>query len=170
MQNVYLLLGTNLGNRLRNLSEAAQSIAHQCGTIVQTSSIYESDAWGYESANSFYNAVIHLTTTLSPTELLKKINQIEKNMGRAEKKRTDYEDRLIDLDILFVEEQIINEQALQVPHPRLHLRLFTLAPMRELNGNLIHPMLNKNVSQLFDECIDENIPRIVCNSGWLSDL
>ncbi|MFN4123270.1 MAG: 2-amino-4-hydroxy-6-hydroxymethyldihydropteridine diphosphokinase [Flavobacteriales bacterium] len=170
MQNVYLLLGTNLGNRLQNLLDATRLICNQCGPLKKTSSIYESVAWGYTSTNSFYNAVLHLSTALSPFELLDKIKHIEKQLGRSEKQILDYEDRLIDIDILFVEDLVIDQQTLQIPHPRLHLRLFTLAPLRELNGNLIHPLLNKNVSQLFDECVDENATQIIYHSDWFGDL
>lgn len=147
MSNVFVSLGTNLGNKELNLIQAIAQIELKIGTIAQKSSIYKTEPWGYQSFNNFLNQVICVETTLSPNEVLHNLLQIEKNMGRV-RASADYEDRIIDLDILLYDEIIINQPELKIPHPNMHLRQFILEPLSELQPMLTHPKLNQSILAL----------------------
>lgn len=151
--DVYLLLGSNLGEKLKMIEKALNLISLEIGNIEMCSSIYESEPWGFSSDKMFVNQVVLLKTELSPFELLKKNQQIEKKLGRK-KIGKDYESRLIDIDILFYNDEIIETVNLIVPHKQLHKRMFTLLPLYELNKNLIHPKIGKTISELKRECND----------------
>lgn len=154
MAKVYLLLGSNLGNRLDFLKAAKSSIETNLGLVFNSSSIFESDAWGFESANKFLNQVLFLSTSKPPEFVLKKIKEIELQLGRERRSNT-YESRTIDIDILFYNDLIVEKDDLIIPHPRMQDRRFTLLPLNEIAGKFIHPKLGKSVKELLDECKDE---------------
>ncbi len=154
MVTVYLGLGSNTGDRKDNLLRALAMISARVGEITKISSLYESDAWGYQSGNKFLNAVVAVKTTLHPDEVLSDIKDIEKLQGRTEKKSVDYEDRLIDIDILFYDQLVLETDKLVVPHPHLEKRKFVLAPMAEIAPGFVHPVLRKKIKELNKACVD----------------
>lgn len=153
MSTAYLLIGGNLGNRLHYLQEATQHIQQTCGNIVHYSAIYESAAWGITEQPSFYNQALILKTTLSPDKLMLQLLQIEEKMGR--KRTLKLGPRIIDLDILLIDQLILSGSLLTLPHPALPIRRFALLPLDEIAPLLIHPVLNKSIHQLLIECKDE---------------
>jgi len=151
MAIVYLSLGSNSGDRIGYVQQAASLIGTTDGvSIVRTSSFYETEPWGMNSDTWFVNAVVEIKTSLSPQDLLEVCHRIEAQLGR---KRTAgmYTDRTIDIDILFYNKDIINEDNLIIPHRYLHLRAFTLVPLLELIPNFVHPVLHKTISQLHND-------------------
>lgn len=134
--SVYLGLGTNLGEKLENLKKAIDVLSKECGEVEKISSIYESEPWGFESSDVFYNMVILLKTKLDPESLLTNIKGIELKMGRKPKIKEEYESRIIDLDILYFNEQKFEAKNLTIPHPHITKRPFVYLPLLEL--------LNKN--------------------------
>ena len=150
----FLGLGGNIGNRLDNLHLAIKKIETECGPVVKKSQVYETEAWGSSSTKLYLNQVIKLKTKLTARELITKLLQIEQKLGR---KRTEqqFSNRKIDIDVLFFNNEISHFPNLKLPHPRLHLRKFVLVPLYEIEKNLIHPILKKNIKTLLDECGDE---------------
>lgn len=147
MRNVFLGLGTNMGDRQAKLTEARLAI-ESFACIEASSSIYETAAWGFESQDPFLNQVIQIETTLSAIDLLKRVKQVEKELGRVESFR--WGPRLIDIDILFYGHQVINLASLAIPHKHLHERAFVLVPMAEIAPEFVHPLLNQTVLALRD--------------------
>ncbi len=160
MNTVFLSTGTNLGDKQQNLKEVNTWIAEQIGNIVMESSVYCSAAWGGVEQDNFYNQVLCVETTLDAIVVLQKCLDIEKEMGRI---RTVYwGPRIVDIDILFFNDTIINDsEILIVPHPRLYLRNFVLAPFCEIAPDWVHPQLNKTMLQLWDECPDVLMAKII---------
>ncbi len=130
MEETYLLLGTNLGDRIALLNNALTAIAREIGIIRKLSSVYETAAWGKEGQPNYLNQAVLVITPLTPLQLLEKINTIEKNLGR--KRVVKWESRPIDIDILGYADQIIDTPDLQVPHPHLPNRRFALIPLQEI--------------------------------------
>ncbi len=157
MNSVILLLGTNIGNRLENINSAIDLIKKSAGKVLNKSSIYETEPWGFSSDLAFYNIAILLETNLSPFELINNISIIEKTIGRERSNNTGYENRIIDIDIISFENIVINSPELEIPHPRMHLRKFTLLPIMEIYPDWIHPTINKNISDLLKDCNDKCI-------------
>jgi 2-amino-4-hydroxy-6-hydroxymethyldihydropteridine diphosphokinase len=153
MNKVYLGLGTNLGDRKRNLREAIEKIGEHIGKVLNSSSVYETAPWGFDAENDFLNMVTEVETGLSPSELLKKIFEIELKLGR-ERTQDRYSSRVIDIDILLYDDLIVDQKGLKIPHRLMHERRFVLAPLWEIAPDLIHPMLKKRISVLLDECRD----------------
>lgn len=143
-----------MGNRKDNLCKAIALISQHIGRVNNMSSLYESEAWGYESCNRFMNAAIEVETNLYPDEILQHIKQIESTLGREEKKNNDYQDRPIDIDILFYGNYAFETEILTVPHPLLEKRKFVLSPLAEIAPNLLHPTLKKTIKMLNEECLD----------------
>ncbi|MEG1543725.1 MAG: 2-amino-4-hydroxy-6-hydroxymethyldihydropteridine diphosphokinase, partial [Tannerellaceae bacterium] len=124
MATVYLALGTNIGNKRRNIITAAALLAERVGDVLTLSSLYETKPWGFQSDNSFLNAALKLETTLSPTDLLLATQELEKEMGRTEKSDGAYQDRIIDIDLLLYDALILSTPTLTLPHPLMHQRPF----------------------------------------------
>jgi len=155
MINVFLLLGSNLGNRQGYLQKAIDLIETELGTVAKKSSIYETEAWGKTDEPNYLNQVVQVNTTLSARQVLENILQIETQMGRVREEK--WGSRIIDIDILFYGSDIINEPGLIVPHPELHNRRFTLEPLSEIAPDLEHPILKKSIFQLKIELKDNLI-------------
>jgi 2-amino-4-hydroxy-6-hydroxymethyldihydropteridine diphosphokinase len=157
MKEVLILLGTNLGDKRENLAKAIESIG-RFGKIDTTSSFYESPAWGYESAASYLNQVLLLHTAIEPELLMQGLLAVEQELGR-ERLAEGYADRLIDIDILSIDRLVQQTALLELPHPRMHLRRFTLLPLQEVHPDWIHPILGQSVSALLEVCPDTAVPR-----------
>ncbi len=161
MNKVYLSLGSNLGDKESNLIKAIENIYSQIGVISAVSSIYESDAWGFESQNSFYNIALLVETKLNITDLLISCQSIEKQLGRKNKTKNSYSDRILDIDILYFNNQITNFDNLHVPHPRIYERQFVLQPMREIAADFIDPIKKESISEMQEKCMDSNKIRLI---------
>lgn len=157
MNLVFLSLGGNIGNRMENLELAKGLMGLRCGRITQSSAIYESEAWGFNTPHRFLNQVIELLSPLSAPQLRKETAKIEKELGRRRHSKKNYTDRSIDIDILFYNNSRIVNKQLIIPHPRLHQRLFVLKPLAEIAPDLKHPALKKSVKKLLEECPDKSI-------------
>ena len=155
MNKVYILLGGNLGNREKLFSEAREMIRNEIGAITKLSSIYETESWGFNTEQLFLNQVILIETEYSAIDTLSLLLNIEKQLGRK-RSSNNYESRSIDLDILFFNDTINNSKELQVPHPRLHQRMFTLVPLNEIASQKIHPVFNEKISTLKEKCSDKS--------------
>ena len=149
---IYLLLGGNLPDRITWMNLGLEAIAATCGTIILSSGIYETAAWGKEDQEPFLNRAIALDTDLAPLALLAAVNKIEASLGRQRDEK--WGSRTLDIDILFYGDQIIDLPTLKVPHPYLQERRFALVPLCEIAPGFIHPTLRKSVKQLLDECKD----------------
>lgn len=153
-KTAYLLLGSNLGDRLSHLEAAIANINEKVGQVFAKSGIYETAAWGKTDQPSFLNQAIGVRSTLSPYEMLTAVLDIEREMGRVRLER--WGQRLIDIDIIFYEDEIIMEnKILHLPHPEMHRRRFVLAPLNEIAGNFVHPVLKQKVSSIFANLTDD---------------
>ena len=155
MKIVFLGIGTNLGNRESNLEQAVARIEEYVGPVLDSSSIYETEPWGFQAKDEFLNKVVKVETELTPSEILERILIIESIMGRVRSKER-YSSRLIDIDILICEDMIIDEENLKIPHPLLHQRRFVLVPLCEVASDMIHPVLKKSISDLLEICGDKS--------------
>ncbi len=164
MQNIYLSLGSNQGNKFDYLQKAVNAIFEHIGSISKISAVYQSPAMGFEGED-FLNCVLLVHSDLTPNKLLDKIPFIEKKLGRERKKSDIYVSRPIDIDILLVDELIKETKSLTIPHPEIQNRKFVLQPLAELNSKLIHPKFQKNVIKLLSETQDRS--EIVKQSKWL---
>jgi 2-amino-4-hydroxy-6-hydroxymethyldihydropteridine diphosphokinase len=142
---IYLSLGSNLGDRLANLRNAISSLSPKAQLVVQ-SSVYETEPWGYTDQPAFLNQVINANTTLEPVDLLIMIKDVEVLLGRQVTFR--FGPRLIDVDILFYDDLVLDTPKLTIPHPRITERAFVLFPLGEIAPDLIHPVLHKSIQQL----------------------
>ena len=149
---VYLLFGSNLGERAANIANAVTLLEGSDIRVIKLSSLYETEPWGNKDQPKYINQAGKFNTTLPADQLLKTILETEQKMGR---KRTEkWEPRIIDIDILFFDNQVIDEKDLKVPHPEIENRRFALIPLLEIAPGFEHPVLKKNVKELLDKCTD----------------
>ncbi|MDQ3046423.1 MAG: 2-amino-4-hydroxy-6-hydroxymethyldihydropteridine diphosphokinase [Bacteroidota bacterium] len=154
MNTAYLLLGANKGDKFRNMEEAFELVEEKAGKCISSSSTYETAAWGNREQPDFLNRVMCIETLLSPIDLLRTVLLIEEQLGRI---RTEekWQERIMDIDILFYNHEVIDLHELQVPHPFLHERKFVLIPLSEIAPQLEHPLLKKTITELLLSCADE---------------
>lgn len=155
-RKIYISLGSNKGDRLKNLQDAINLIFERIGKINIISKVYNSPAFGFEGSD-FLNCCVILETDIAPDEIMLALLEIETSMGRVREANAGYESRTIDLDILFVDEDVLETKLLKVPHPELHKRKFVLKPLLEIAPKLTHPTLHKNVADLLETCEDTSV-------------
>ena len=158
MERCYILFGSNMGDKDAIFAQACLFINNRCGDVVEVSSAYESEPWGFEAEEWFLNRVIVVDTELTPEELLMQLLDIERELGRIRHPETPgYASRTADLDILYYGDRVIHTDRLTVPHPRLHLRRFALAPMCEVEPELVHPVFGVTQEELLQRCPDDGV-------------
>lgn len=165
-RNVYLSLGSNMGNRFEHLQNAVNALFEKVGSISKISSVYETPAMGFEG-EPFLNCALWMQTDLKPSKILKTILEIEKTMGRKRNISKIYVSRPIDIDIIFIDDEIIESEKLIVPHPEIANRKFVLQPLAELDSQLIHPVSNKKIIKILAETEDKS--PLQKQSKWLSN-
>ncbi len=157
MGRVVLLLGGNLGDRAALMACAEAEVGRTVGRVMQSSSVYESEAWGFDSADRFLNRALVVETDLSPIEVLDRTQAIERALGRGPKApdgehgaagQRVYRSRTMDIDLLFYDDLVVESERLTLPHPLLAEREFVLTPLREICGGWVHPVIGKKVSEL----------------------
>jgi 2-amino-4-hydroxy-6-hydroxymethyldihydropteridine diphosphokinase len=153
LHKVYLLLGSNIGDREQHIHHGVEQIRALAGNIVTISSFYETEPWGVTDQTDYLNAAALIETELTPEKLFHRLKSIEAGEGRTDQKK--YAPRTLDIDILFYDDEVIHSDNLEIPHAKLHLRQFTLVPLNEIAGNFRHPVLKKTISELLAECGDE---------------
>tara|TARA_B100000676_G_C17664437_1_gene623102 strand:- start:69 stop:554 length:486 start_codon:yes stop_codon:yes gene_type:complete len=152
MHKIYLQLGTNLGDKRQNLIKAFRFIKNEIGVILLHSKIYKSESWGVDSQNLYLNQVLLVESSLTPQELLKKTQSIEIRMGRVRKEK--WEDRIIDIDILFYDNILINSKHLRIPHKHIENRLFVLKPLCDIASRFVHPVYGSSIRDMLMNCVD----------------
>jgi 2-amino-4-hydroxy-6-hydroxymethyldihydropteridine diphosphokinase len=148
------LVGGNLDNTCLKYEQLSTLLEKETGKIIAQSRFYKSPPWGFNSSHSFINRTICIETTLTPVLLMEKTQHIERFFGRKKNKTIQYEDRSMDIDIIFYDDISMDTKELQIPHPRMHLRNFVLTPLFELCPFFVHPVLKKDIATLKEECID----------------
>jgi 2-amino-4-hydroxy-6-hydroxymethyldihydropteridine diphosphokinase len=154
MKNVFLGIGSNIDDRIKNLEGAMRMIEEIIGPVKSVSSVYETEPWGFKSDNDFLNMVLLVNTDLLPSVVLGRILMIEAQLGRI-RDPNGYVSRNIDIDILFFNNALVNEKSFVIPHPKLHERRFVLVPLAEIDPEYIHPVLNKSIKELLAVCNDK---------------
>lgn len=155
MATAYIGLGTNMGDKRGNLIRASALLAERVGDVFALSSVYETEPWGFESENRFLNAVIVLSTSLSPWELLDATRLIEIEMGRIGKSDGSYHDRIIDIDLLMVDDQVIRSERLTLPHPLMRERRFVMEPLAEVAPDTRHPVSGETMRELWEALMED---------------
>ena len=168
-KHIFISLGSNLGNRLDNLTKALILLEAEDIKVLVISPIYETLPWGFEST-SFYNACAELETTMTPEHLIKTLLKVEEKLGRVRNSEDGYSARIIDLDILSFDDLIINSSLLTLPHPRLHLRNFVLVPLSQIAPSWRHPILKKSISTLIHESPDKALCNPFPLSFWTPEI
>ncbi len=163
MNTAVILSGSNLGDRLENLAKALSLININNISLVRSSHIYETEPWGNTDQPLYLNQVFEIMTTMSAPALMKTLLDIEKEMGRVRRKK--WSARIIDLDILYYNHEIINMEGLTIPHPHLHERRFVMEPLAELLPELIHPILRKSNYEILMSLQDDNHVRPFLHSA-----
>lgn len=158
MNKAYLSLGSNRGNRGANLEKAKELLSEWAGDVLTISPVYETPPWQMTDKTNFYNQVVLLSTALPATELIDTVILIETMLGRRRTGKK-YQPRIIDIDILFFNDEIIHTEVLTVPHPLIQERKFVLQPLAEIAPDFIHPELKKSIARLLDECADKSETR-----------
>jgi 2-amino-4-hydroxy-6-hydroxymethyldihydropteridine diphosphokinase len=159
MPIAYFITGGNQGDRISLLKKAEQQIRALAGVILASSPVYESEAWGFSSDQNFLNQVLVVETNLTPEKIMILIRQIETGLGRKREEERGYSSRTMDIDLLFYDQEIIQQKEIIVPHPRIHLRRFVLQPLVSISPALIHPGENKTVWELLKHCGDKGMVR-----------
>ena len=156
VRTTFFSIGSNVGDRLGHLQQAVDELNAQVGHIVRLSSVYQSSSWGYEG-EEFLNMCVEVSTSLTPEMVLEKILAIESGLGRTRKPGGSYEDRILDIDLLFFEDEVIFYDELKVPHPRMLERRFVLLPLSEIAPNFIHPIAKKSIQSCLESCPDKGL-------------
>lgn len=151
----FILLGSNIGDREAVFRRAVEMMECRCCRVIASSHIYESEPWGFETEDIFLNQVVCVKTTLGPHDLLDELLSIEIHLGRDREHHYDtYVSRPIDLDILYYDDLVVDDSNLTLPHPRLHLRRFTLMPLCDIAPDKIHPVFRVTNRELLERCED----------------
>jgi 2-amino-4-hydroxy-6-hydroxymethyldihydropteridine diphosphokinase len=154
---VFVLLGSNTGDSLTVFRKSIETIGLECGSVILKSSVYITEPWGFKcEAPNFYNMAIAVATCLSPDLFMERLLAIEEMFGRVRTESTEYENRILDLDILLWGDEIIDSKNLIVPHPRMTERRFALEPLCEIAQDIRHPKNGKSISELLQECTDDS--------------
>ncbi|MPR34697.1 2-amino-4-hydroxy-6-hydroxymethyldihydropteridine diphosphokinase [Salmonirosea aquatica] len=162
LTTIYLLLGSNLGDRARLMQNAVDQIGARIGRLLRASALYETAPWGGIEQPAFLNQVLEVETSLAPEEVLRIILEIEHEAGRVRYER--WGARHLDIDILYFGSSVMDTPRLTVPHPRLHERRFTMVPLVEIAPDFRHPVLNKTNAELLDLCKDgEAVVKVILN-------
>lgn len=151
----FILLGSNLGDRLNNLQKAVDGIS-DLGNVIRLSGLYKTEPWQMNSNDWFVNQVLELETPLTPEALIDKLLLLESELGRTRTAAEGYQSRIIDIDILLFNDDMIDTEKLTIPHPRMHLRRFTLMPLAEIAPNKIHPIIKTTSLELLQACEDQS--------------
>lgn len=154
MNHAFLMIGGNLGNVAQNLDVAIQRISQQCGKVLAISSVYQTAAWGKTDQPDFLNQALEIQTKLEPMALLQELLKIERELGRERLEK--YGPRIIDIDIIFYDQQVLDLKDLTLPHPQMANRRFVLAPLAEIAPSFLHPVLNISVAALLAKCPDSS--------------
>jgi 2-amino-4-hydroxy-6-hydroxymethyldihydropteridine diphosphokinase len=163
---IYLGIGSNLEDREGNLAEAVDRIGLIIGDVIKTSSVYETEPWGFTADIEFLNMVVEVETRLNPQDLLEQTSKIETRLGRIrEEDEGQYSSRIIDIDILLYEDVIVNDVNLKIPHPLMHERKFVLVPLNEIAPDAVHPVFLKTISELLAVCSDTGEVRAIVGTG-----
>jgi 2-amino-4-hydroxy-6-hydroxymethyldihydropteridine diphosphokinase len=162
MNLAYLLIGGNLGDRIQNLTIARSHVEKEIGNIIKSSSIYETASWGIMAQPDFLNQVILVETKFSPEKIMELVLYIENNMGRVRTHKNA--SRVIDIDILFFNDAIINHEGLIIPHPEIRNRKFALIPMNEIAPRYIHPVFKIRIKNLLSTSADTLDVRVLNQS------
>lgn len=157
---VILSLGSNEGNRLENIERCIAQIQQEIGTVIRVSKLYETPAWGFDS-EKFYNCALIMHSTKSANQILEEVLALELKLGRIRSEAEGYQKRIIDIDVIAFDEEIIDNEKLKVPHPEMQNRLFVLVPMRDLNLDWRHPILQKYLHELVVLSEDRSNCRLV---------
>jgi 2-amino-4-hydroxy-6-hydroxymethyldihydropteridine diphosphokinase len=152
MNDVYLLIGGNIGDRIYFLNESIKKIEELCGEVKDKTVVYETEAWGNTNQAAFLNQVLRISTSLTPHELLRQVLAIEVSFGRVRQEKNGA--RTIDIDILYFNDIIISDEILTIPHPRIAIRKFVLIPLAEIAKNHIDPVHKISVKELLENCQD----------------
>ncbi|MCI9843200.1 2-amino-4-hydroxy-6-hydroxymethyldihydropteridine diphosphokinase [Flavobacterium pectinovorum] len=159
---VVLSIGSNQGNRLENIESCINLIHQEVGTVILVSKLYETPAWGFES-DAFYNCALLLHSSSSAQKILSQVLKVEKQLGRIRSGQQGYQSRIIDVDLIVFDDQIIESEKLQIPHPLMQNRKFVLLPMQDLKLNWKHPIFQKTVSELIAITPDDSVCTVVQN-------
>ena len=160
VEKCFVLFGSNMGDKESIFSQTCLLINNRCGQVVKVSAAYESEPWGFEAKEWFLNRIIVVETELSPMDLLQQLLDIEKDLGRVRHPEIQgYTSRIADLDLLYYGNRIIQTETLTVPHPRLHLRRFTLVPLCDVDPDFIHPIFKMTQKELLEQCTDDDVVR-----------
>lgn len=160
MVNLFLGLGGNVGNVSEKLKIALEEINKKIGRVIAKSSTYKTEPWGNKNQDFFLNQVVEVQSALGAEDVLKKILEIERLLGRNRDKDNQFAARTVDIDILFYGDEIIRLADLIIPHPRLHLRSFVLTPLFEIAPEFFHPSLNKKIKDLLKDTTDRSDVKI----------
>ena len=165
MTRCYILFGSNQGDKAALLEQACSLINNRCGMLVERSSAYVTEPWGFEAEEWFLNELLVVETELEPDELMDCLLEIEKELGRVRHPgQKGYSSRTVDLDILYYGNLIVDTEKVTAPHPRLHLRRFALLPLCELIPDFLHPIFNASQKELLQNCPDTSTVQQLNNS------